>query len=310
MMMAGQRMTDMIDQLLDLTRARLAGGLGFVRVRKRIDIANLVQRTVEELRGTHRGREILVESSGDSTSTGDADRLLQLFSNLVANAIHHGTAGSSISVSVQGSDEAIAVSIANRGTIPAEYLPTIFDPFRGRQNKSSNSRGLGLGLFISQQIAVAHGGIVDLTTSGERGETVFTVRLPRRSLGPRLAAPTGKARAVLIVDDDENIRESLRDAFEEEGYEATTASNGQEALERMAHGKLRPDVVILDLVLPVIDGGRVYQAMQADAALASIPVIVSTSNPARAPSGVIVVPKPLKLDRLLDSVAQLCQGAE
>ena len=110
---------------------------------------------------------------------------------------------------------------------------------------------------------------------------------------------------MLIVDDDENIRESLREAFEEEGHEAATAANGREALELLNHSSPRPDVVILDLVLPVLDGGRVYQAMQADAALSKIPVIVSTSNPARAPSGVVVVPKPLKLDRLLDSVAAL-----
>ena len=73
----------------------------------------------------------------------------------------------------------------------------------------------------------------------------------------------------------------------------------------MTTGALRPDVVILDLVMPVIDGARVYQALQADEATARIPVIVSTSSPGRAPAGVVVVPKPLKLDRLLDAVAAL-----
>jgi CheY-like chemotaxis protein len=64
-------------------------------------------------------------------------------------------------------------------------------------------------------------------------------------------------------------------------------------------------MVTLDLVLPVLDGSRVYEAMQADASLATIPVIVSTANPAGAPSGAVVIPKPLKLDRLLDTVAGL-----
>ncbi len=109
---------------------------------------------------------------------------------------------------------------------------------------------------------------------------------------------------MLIVDDDADIRDSLREAFEEEGYEASTAANGAEALALLTQ-KAPPGVVILDLVLPVMDGSRVYQAMQADEALANIPVIVSTSNPARAPSGVVVIPKPLKLDRLLDTVAEL-----
>src|SRR6202000_3172985 len=102
---SGERMSDMIEQLLDLTRARLAGGLGFVRVRKRLDVSNLVQRAVEELRAAHPDREIVVDIAGDCTTTGDADRLLQLFSNLVANAIAHGTAGGPVAVRLEGSDE-------------------------------------------------------------------------------------------------------------------------------------------------------------------------------------------------------------
>src|SRR5262245_38215137 len=151
---AGQRMTDMIEQLLDLTRARLAGGLGFVRARKRLDVASLVQRTAEELRGAHPEKEIVVEVSGDCATRGDADRLLQLFSNLVANAIHHGTAGAPILVKVRGNGSQVHVQVENQGSISPELLPTIFDPFRSG-HPSTKSRGLGLGLFISQQIALA-----------------------------------------------------------------------------------------------------------------------------------------------------------
>jgi signal transduction histidine kinase len=302
---SGERMTNMIEQLLDLTRARLAGGLGFVRVRRRLDVASLVQRTVDELRAAHPEREIVVEATGDCTTVGDADRLLQLFSNLVANALNHGQPGPAVSLRVDGREGEIAVEVRNRGVIPADFIPTIFDPFRSRQRNSSKARGLGLGLFISQQIAVAHGGAVTVESSEETGETVFTVEVPRRVAGAKHETASGNPRTVLIVDDDENIRDSLREAFEEEGYEASTASNGHEALNRLTQDVRRPDVVILDLVLPILDGGRVYQAMQADTLLARVPVIVSTSNPSRAPSGAIVVPKPLKLDRLLSTVADL-----
>jgi two-component system sensor histidine kinase/response regulator len=302
---SGERMTNMIEQLLDLTRARLAGGLGFVRVRRRLDVASLVQRTVEELRAAHPEREIVVESTGDCTTVGDADRLLQLFSNLVANALNHGQPGSPVSLRVDGREGEIAVEVRNRGVIPADFIPTIFDPFRSRQRNSSKAKGLGLGLFISQQIAVAHGGAVTVESSEETGETVFTAEVPRRVAGAKHETASGNPRTVLIVDDDENIRDSLREAFEEEGYEASTASNGHEALNRLTQDVRRPDVVILDLVLPIMDGGRVYQAMQADTLLARVPVIVSTSNPSRAPTGAIVVPKPLKLDRLLSTVADL-----
>jgi two-component system, sensor histidine kinase and response regulator len=300
---AGQRMQDMIEQLLDLTRARLAGGLGFVRSRKRLDMAQLVQRTADELRGAHPEREVTVEASGDCSTLGDADRLLQLFSNLVANAIHHGSAGTNVSIRVHGAAREVAVLVHNEGVIPPELLPTIFDPFRSG-HAATKSRGLGLGLFISQQIALAHGGSITVDSSAAEG-TTFVARIPRAEAGSKPAGPEGKSRKILIVDDDPDIRESLKEAFEEEAYEVATASNGQEALDLVTGGVLRPDVVILDLVLPVVDGARVYQALQSDAATARIPVIVSTSNPGRAPAGVIVIPKPLKLDRLLDAVAAL-----
>ncbi|HKO90819.1 MAG TPA: response regulator [Polyangiaceae bacterium] len=299
---AGQRMTDMIEQLLDLTRVRLAGGLGFVRALKPIDVGVLVQRTVDELRGAHPDREIKVDTTGDGNTRGDADRLLQLFSNMIANALHHGTPGTAVSVHVQGGEDAISVCVHNQGVIPQGIVPTIFDPFRGRQ-PSSKSRGLGLGLFISQQIAAAHGGGIAVTSTEEHG-TSFTVRLPRAVPGSRPLGRSGKPRRVLIVDDDQHIRDSLREAFEEEAYEVSTASNGQEALDLVRQAEPRPEVVILDLVLPVVDGFRVYQALQADPELARIPVIVSTSNPGRAPAGVVVIPKPLKLERLLDAVAR------
>jgi len=183
---AGQRMTDMIEQLLDLTRARLAGGVGFVRARRRVDMAQLVQRTVEELRGAHPQKEITVEVTGDGSTRGDGDRLLQLFSNLIANAIYHGTSAAGVLVKVQGQPSELTVQVHNQGVIPSELLPTIFDPFRSG-HPSTKSRGLGLGLFISQQIAVAHGGSIDVESSEASG-TLFTVRIPRVRAVARLSA--------------------------------------------------------------------------------------------------------------------------
>jgi two-component system sensor histidine kinase/response regulator len=301
---AGQRMTNMIEQLLDLTRARLAGGLGFVRGRKRLDVSGLVQRTVEELRGTRPDREIVVEALGDCSTRGDPDRLLQLFSNLIANAIHHGQDGSAVSVTVDGTTPEIVVQVRNRGVIPVDLLPTIFDPFRSRASQASKSHGLGLGLFISQQIALSHGGDISVASDEARG-TIFTVRIPRGPGDAGMAGIADAPRKVLIVDDDQHILDSLREAFQDEGYEVVTSANGHEALELLTAQVTRPDVVILDLVLPGLDGVRVYAAMQANPALASLPVIVSTANPARAPGGVVVMPKPLELDRLLEAVAGL-----
>jgi CheY-like chemotaxis protein len=296
-------MTDMIEQLLDLTRARLAGGVGFVRARRRVDMAQLVQRTVEELRGAHPQKEITVEVTGDGSTRGDGDRLLQLFSNLIANAIYHGTSAAGVLVKVQGQPSELTVQVHNQGVIPSELLPTIFDPFRSG-HPSTKSRGLGLGLFISQQIAVAHGGSIDVESSEASG-TLFTVRIPRVSIGPNPLGPGGAPCKVLIVEEDPVLRASLAEAFEDEGYEVTVAATAEEALDRVRGGGLKADVVLLDLTSPGIDGARLVQALQADAATARIPVIAATSNPSRAPAGVVVLPKPFALEQLLDAVAAL-----
>jgi two-component system sensor histidine kinase/response regulator len=177
---ASQRMTDMIDQLLDLTRARLAGGVGFLRSPVPVDVGALLRRTVEELRGAHPERELVVELQGDCTTTGDEQRLLQLFSNLVANAIQHGTTGTPVRVTAEGRGREIVVRVHNSGLIPPTLLPTLFDPFRARSDSVSSAPGLGLGLFIAQQVAQAHGGMVSVESS-EATATAFTVRLLRTS---------------------------------------------------------------------------------------------------------------------------------
>lgn len=113
------------------------------------------------------------------------------------------------------------------------------------------------------------------------------------------------SKTVLIVEDDSEIQASLREAFEDNGYTVVIASGGKEALDILTTGS-PPHVIVLDLVMPGMTGNDLYAAMQADPVLAKIPVVVSTSDPSRAPSGVLVVPKPVRLDRLLDAVKNLC----
>jgi signal transduction histidine kinase len=203
---AGQRMTAMIEQLLDLTRARLGGGLGFVRVREPLDVRELVQRTLDELREIYPGRDIALESTSDCTTSGDPERLLQLFGNLIANALTHGDDGAKVSVSVVGRSHDVVVDIRNQGVIPPERVPTLFEPFQGKPQGAARSGGLGLGLFIAQQIAAAHGGDLAVESSEGAG-TLVTVRLPRDAHGGaidlgRPTRPSGEASAVVIADDE------------------------------------------------------------------------------------------------------------
>jgi CheY-like chemotaxis protein len=112
------------------------------------------------------------------------------------------------------------------------------------------------------------------------------------------------AKTVLVVDDEPDIRESLRDALEDEGYDVVTAANGREALT-MLPGLPRPLALILDIIMPVMSGVELYAALQSDPQLATIPVVVSTSDPSRAPAGVLLMRKPIDLERLLKVIKGL-----
>jgi CheY-like chemotaxis protein len=112
---------------------------------------------------------------------------------------------------------------------------------------------------------------------------------------------------VMIVDDERDIRESLQEFFEDEGFTVSTAANGAIALELLEREPL-PCVIILDLMMPVLGGNEVYARMQNDPRLSRVPVLVSTSDPSKAPSGVLIMRKPIDLDRLLGAVRSHCAG--
>ncbi|HEX4449345.1 MAG TPA: response regulator [Kofleriaceae bacterium] len=310
MIAAGRRMTSLIAQMLDLTRARLGSGLSFTGDHAPVDVKELVHRTVEELRGANPQRAMTIDSVGDARTTGDAERLVQLFSNLVGNALAHGDADSPIKTTVVGRDRDVAVIVHNRGVIPDELMPQLFEPFRGR-SQHGRSSGLGLGMFIARQIARAHGGDITVESTPSTG-TVVTVQLPRRVDGIALApselhepprSASGSPR-VLLVEDEPDLRETLRDALEAKSFRVATAANGQEALLLLG-SQPPPDVVIFDLAMPVLDGNGLYRKMKEDPKLANIPVLVATADPTRAPRGLVVLTKPVQIKRILDEVALL-----
>lgn len=174
---SAERMARMIDQLLDFTRARL--GRGFDISRSAVSLHALCKQVVEELELAHPDRSLRIQVSGSPEGEWDADRLSQVLSNLVANAIQHGQAGSPVNVDIDGEDHAqVVVRINNEGVIPSAALPTMFDAFRGTRERTARSNGLGLGLYITQQIVLAHGGTIEVTSCADQG-TTFVVRLPR-----------------------------------------------------------------------------------------------------------------------------------
>jgi signal transduction histidine kinase len=174
---SGTRMRQIIDELLDLARARLGGGIPIER--RGTDLGNIARAAVAEAEAAHPDRRIELRSGGDLRGHWDAARLEQVLSNLLGNALRHGTAGSEVRLILEGADDSVSLQIHNQGEIPPELLPRIFEPFQTSRSSREQGGGLGLGLYIVQQIVLAHGGTVDVS-SGAGDGTTFDIRLPRR----------------------------------------------------------------------------------------------------------------------------------
>ncbi len=184
---SSRRMARMIDQVLDLTRIRLGHGIPLSR--RRMDLVELCRSSVDDIAAAERAR-VRLEVRGDACGTWDGDRLAQLVSNLLANALAHGARTEPVEISVDGSDRALVVlEVRNGGAIRHGVLDALFEPFaRGPAVSADPPGGLGLGLYISRQVVLAHSGSIDVTSSEEEG-TRFAVRLPRSpSPGARAAA--------------------------------------------------------------------------------------------------------------------------
>ncbi len=167
-----ERMSKLIAQLLDLTRARLGGGLPLER--KRLDLKALVETLAEETRLAS-GRTIDVRAEV-VTVDADGDRLGQVISNLLGNAVKHGDAARPVTLALTAKGQGATLTVENWGDpIPLSLLGTLFEPFVQGQT-SAVSEGLGLGLFISREVVHAHGGSLTATSSPE-GQTVFIVEL-------------------------------------------------------------------------------------------------------------------------------------
>jgi signal transduction histidine kinase len=179
---SGQRMTRMITQLLDLTRARLGGGLP-IEVQP-TDLREVCRNVVEEFEAA-----IQLEVEGDLTGTWDQDRLAEVLSNLAGNAIQYAAPETTVIVKAQADGADVVVEISNQGEpIPADVLPFLFEPFRrGRQRGKAATGNLGLGLYIAHQIVLSHGGTLDAHSNG--GTTTFVMHLPR--CPPAVAARAG-----------------------------------------------------------------------------------------------------------------------
>lgn len=175
---SSQRMALMIEDLLDVTRIRQAGGLALQLGPAHMQ--TLVQRTLDEAATSHPERGIESTVVGDLAGTWDAERLCQVVTNLVGNALRHGSADQPVRICADGNlPETVSITVSNGGTIPPELMPHLFDAFRGGKRDPGRHQGLGLGLFIAHQIVRAHRGAIE--AKSQDNVTTFRVTLPRHA---------------------------------------------------------------------------------------------------------------------------------
>jgi signal transduction histidine kinase len=176
-MSSAQRMERMIGDLLDVTRARLGGAMPLRR--RPVDLQQVCEEAIIELRAAQSNAVARLQAAGDLRGEWDPDRLTQVVSNLVGNAIQHGD-GTPITLIAHGDGDSVTLAVHNGGSpIPPDVLPFVFEPL-ARGCGESPGHSIGLGLFIARAIVLAHGGDIQVTSSTDAG-TTFTAWLPKAS---------------------------------------------------------------------------------------------------------------------------------
>jgi signal transduction histidine kinase len=173
------RMNQMVGALLDFTRSRLGGGIPITPAS--MNMGKAVHDVVSEMSAAHPDRKIEVDARGALKGKWDCARISQVLTNLIGNALEHGSDRTSVTVAVEGDEKEVTVAVHNRGAaISEDQLDGIFNAMKrqGMAGPDGQSANLGLGLYIADQIVHAHKGRIDVDSSEDRG-TTFTVHLPR-----------------------------------------------------------------------------------------------------------------------------------
>lgn len=258
-----RHLAHMMDDLLDV--ARLISGQ-IVMSRHHLDLAALVRRVMATLEITGEpSNHQLVTNIEEVWIDADATRIEQVVNNLLINAIKYTPPGGTIAVCVgpDGDDARLEVHDNGAGIAP-ELLPHVFDLFvQGARSLDRRGGGLGVGLTLTRRLVELHGGTVTIRNA-EPG-TIICVRLPAIEppaiMPVRLAAPTIRARSIVIIEDNPDVLDALRVILELDGHIVLTAIDGQTGLELVL--RRRPDVAIVDIGLPGLTGYEVAKRCRA-----------------------------------------------
>jgi PAS domain S-box-containing protein len=261
-------LTRLVDDLLDVARAT-AGKIPLER--QPVDLSAVAGGCVRSLRESGRARRHRVTFRAESVIvSADPTRLAQVITNMLDNAVKFTPTGGTVDVDVlrEGQDAVLRVTDTGIGISP-EILPRVFELFaQAEQPMDRSAGGLGIGLTLSRRLVEMHGGTIAAFSEGLGRGAQFTVRLPVETATALPPAPAtagaDRSRRILIVEDNDDARESLRLLLESLGHSVIEAGDGQRGLALALHH--RPEVVLIDLGLPGLDGFEVARAFRATSA--------------------------------------------
>ena len=307
-----KHMSRMIEDLLDVSR--LIAGKAHLRI-ETFDLAALAAATVGawQAAGRFGGQVVTVDGAGGWV-TADRTRVEQILSNLLDNAVKFTPAGKAITVHITQHADATLLSVADQGEGMAPALvDRVFEVFvQGDQDAGRSKGGIGLGLTIVKRLAQLQGGSVSAASAGIGRGATFTVRLPAAApavtaaagaLPPHCAVP----RNILLVEDNDDARDMLREVLAMHGHAVFEAAGGEAALAIAA--QTWPDLAIIDIGLPDIDGYEVARRLKSQSPR-HIALIALTGygqpedvQRAQAAGFDLHLVKPVSIDRLDSAIA-------
>jgi len=272
-----------------------------------VEMNELADDVVADFRAQTRNHDILLRRAATRIVVeGDRERLEQVLVNLISNAIKYTPQGGRITVSVERTGAEARVCVQDPGIgIPDEEQPRLFQRFfRAANATTRNYSGLGIGLFVAHEIVHRHGGWFEVRSELAKGST-FAFYLP---LSQRLRSVDDLRARVLLVDDDPEILEATGQVLREWGYTVDEACDAQTALTLARTSK--PDLMIIDLMMPVIDGWTLIRRLREEDVAADVPLVVFSADrdvpdKARNVDADAALRKPFELEELQEVVERL-----
>ena len=275
-----KHLTRLVDDLLDISRIT-QGRIELRRSPIRLDrvLAHAMEAVDPLVRQKHH-RVALVSSRNPLMVNGDPERLVQCLGNILTNAAKYTPANGEIRIESRGEQGEAIITVSDNGVgIPPDLLPKVFDLFvQGERTLDRAQGGLGVGLAIVRRLIEMHGGSITASSAGLNRGAVFEIRLPlaheEQTVSSAATTQERRPRRILLVDDNADGAFMLAELLRFDGHDVETALSGMEALERIK--TFRPDIALLDIGLPGLDGYEVARRIRAEVGNDAIRLIAIT----------------------------------